>query len=133
MAQWRRSQRSLVIGALLALVAIAGIYAFSFGAAHSQRVQKIGGYPIGEPYPCADQCAEWTRLARATLNLREHEIVGTRIFSEGHIPDLYGPGVLYTRSGQLIIVVFDLSDGSVRATGVYCGVPGCRGWTNGHP
>jgi hypothetical protein len=57
------------------------------------------------------------------------EIVGTRMFREGHIPDLYGPGVLYTRSGMLSVVVFDLPDGSVRATGVYCGPGGCRGWT----
>lgn len=132
MAQWQRSQPNLVIGALLGLVAIASIYAFGWGAA-PQRVQKIGGYLIGEPYLCADQCAEWTRLARATLNLREHEIVETRMFGEGHIPDLYGPGVLYTRSGTRIIVVFDLSDGSVLATRLYCGVGGCRGWSNGHP
>jgi hypothetical protein len=127
MAQWRRSQRNLVIGALLALVAIAAIYVFSWGAAQSQRVQKIGGYAIGEPYPCADRCAEWTKAARAALIVREHEIVRTRMFSERHIPDLYGPGVVYTRSGQLIVVVFDLADGSVRATGVHCGPGGCSG------
>jgi hypothetical protein len=130
-AQWQRSQPNLLIGALLGLVAIAGIagiYAFSSGAVLPGRVQMIDGFPIGGPYPCADHCAEWTRLARATLNLREHEIVRTRIFSEGHIPDRYGPGVMYKRSGTLIVVVFDLPDGSVRATGVYCGVSGCSGW-----
>jgi hypothetical protein len=132
MAQWRRSQRNLLVGALLALVSIAGIYAFSSGAFDPRRPPMIDGFPIGAPVSCQEQCAEWTRLRRAALDQREHahvEIVGMRVFREGHIPDLYGPGVLYTRSGMLNVVVFDLPDGSVRATGVYCGPGGCRGWT----
>ena len=149
MAQRRRTRRSHPIEALLALLAIVGIYAFiSSGAVdHASRwlasmfattreppappVQIVDGFPIGEPTPCAQHCAEWTRLARAALDEREHahvEVVGARTFREGHIPDLYGPGVLYTRSGTLTVVVFDLPDGSIRATGVYCGVGGCRGF-----
>ena len=131
MAHWQRSQRNVLIGALFGLVA--GIYACTPAAVRPPGVPMIDGFPIGEPVPCTEQCAEWTRLARAALDEREHahvEIVRARIFMEGHIPDLYGPGVLYTRSGRLMVVVFDLPDGSVRATGVYCGVGGCSGWTD---
>jgi hypothetical protein len=149
MAQRRRSPRSHLIEALLVLLAVLGIYAFiSSGAVdHTGRwlagmfattreppapaVQIVDGFPIGDSVPCAQHCAEWTTLARAALDQREHrhvEVVGIRTFMEGHIPDLYGPGVLYARSGTLIVVLFDLPDGSVRATGVYCGVGGCRGF-----
>lgn len=132
MAHWRRSHRGHLIGALLALVAIVGIYAcVSPGAAKAPPVQIVDGFPIGAPIPCAQHCAEWMSLARAALDQRERahvEVAGARTFKEGHIPDLYGPGVPYARSGTLIVVVFDLPDGSVRATGVYCGVGGCRGF-----
>jgi hypothetical protein len=138
----RQASRSHLIEGLVVLLVIVGIAAvISTGTLENAGqslvrlappVRMVDGFPIGEPVPCAQHCAEWTRLARSALDVREHghaEIVGARTFMEAHIPDLYGPGVLYTRSGTLIVVVFDLADGSVRATGVYCGVGGCRGWT----
>jgi hypothetical protein len=52
-----------------------------------------------------------------------------RVFREGHIPDLYGPGVLYTRSGMLNVVVFDLPDGSVPADRRLLRAWWLQGWT----
>jgi hypothetical protein len=160
MPQRQRTGLKRVIGAMLTIAAVVGIYAFittdAVGGAgravaglftstddflaqvppdsadvEAQQVQTIDGFPIGNPTPCVQHCAEWTQLARTALDQRDPnhaEIAVVRMFNEGHIPDLYGPGVLYTRSGRLTVVVFDLADGSVRATGVYCGVGGCVGW-----
>ena len=79
MALWRPSQRNLRVGALLALVAIGGIYAFSSRAVLPYRPPMIDGFPIGGPVSCEEQCAEVTRLGRLALDVREHahvEIVG---------------------------------------------------------
>jgi hypothetical protein len=42
-------------------------------------------------------------------------------------PPLFEPGVVHARSGTLMVVVFELADGSRRAAGVYCGVGPCIG------
>jgi hypothetical protein len=92
----------------------------------------VDGFPIGAPAACAPElCDEWVQLARSVFDDRdpEHaEVINVRMYLEDLTnPLLFEPGVVHARSGTLMVVVFQLADGSRRATGVYCGVGPCIG------
>jgi hypothetical protein len=53
---------------------------------------------------------------------------GRKGCSEGRRDHTLAPFGAKRTSGMLVVALFDLIDGSQRATGVYCGVGGCRGW-----
>ena len=141
------------VEALLVVAAIAGVYLFVATRAvdHAGRWlaevtrttedpivvdpvarRIVDGFPMGLPAPCAPrQCDEWIQLARSVLDDRdpEHvEVINVRMYLEDLTnPLLFEPGVVHARSGTLVVVVFELADGSRRATGVYCGVGPCIG------
>jgi hypothetical protein len=142
------------IEALLVVAAIAGLYLFIStraidhvgrwiadwfmgGSGNPDVVAPaagpiVDGFPIGAPATCApDRCDEWVRLARSVLEDRDPahaEVINVRIYLEDLTnPLLFEPGVLHRRSGTLVVVVFELADGSKRAAGVYCGVGPCIG------
>jgi hypothetical protein len=95
----------------------------------------IDGFPIGRLLDCglsrSAPCHEVLPLARAAFDSRvpDHpEILATSFFMEDiNNPAIFDPRVLHARSGTLIVVVFNLADGSKHAAGVYCGVGGCTG------
>jgi hypothetical protein len=154
MALRRQTVRSRRVEALLLVAAIAGVYIVTStraidhvgrwisdwvtGASEDPVVVRpaagpiVDGFPIGAPATCAPRiCDEWIRLALSALEDREPahaQVLNVRTYYEDLTnPVLYDPKVVHRRTGTVVVVVFELADGSRRATGVYCGVGPCVG------
>ena len=98
------------------------------------RASTIDGFPLGEAIPCDSraQCDVWVPLARAALDARDPghaPITNASAYAEDfQNTDVYAnQSDFRARTEGFVIIVFDLADGSKRATGVLCGVSGCSG------
>ena len=126
MTRWRGGAAVvLTIAAVVLTIAVAACGAFG------ERFDIVDGWSVGEAVTdCASEsrrirsCDEIVALARE----REPDAPGPgRVFREGGYPAPDGGAYVSSRSGgSMYVVVFAGTDGSRRATGVYCGVFDCR-------
>ena len=93
----------------------------------------VDGFPLGPVLDCGSvvDCTQEYAIADAALNTRlpSHAPIVTRALYAEDLGLLSPPasGVLRVRSGTLHVVVYTLSNGTVAASGVYCGPAGCYG------
>jgi hypothetical protein len=124
---WRSWPLGLVLVSLMQATALAGCSNGSTASGPLLSGMVIDHYTLGDPIDCNAHrdptCEEHLQVAMGTATdkrgVAPEAIAGHHLFRES-IPGTR-PG-----SSSLIIVVFDLADGSRVAVGVYCGVGPCH-------
>jgi hypothetical protein len=127
------SRRGVLAAAVVVL--LAALAAAAWAASRPAAVgTTIDGFPVGETITCdaSQQCDDWVRLARGALDQRDPghaAVVSSTVHGEDFQNTTVYPdqSVLRSRGVGFVIVVFRLTDGSERATGVICTPGGCSG------